>query len=87
MSQVFPEGISAFKPHEKAPEFVKADISVDAVKFQEWLQTHPEARDAKGYVRLTLKASREGKYYLAVNTYTHTDNGDEPQLTKEEIPF
>jgi hypothetical protein len=86
---IFAEGISAYKPHEKAPDFVKANITVDAKKFQEWLQTHPELRDAEGRVRLTVKESaKEGnKWYLAVDTYRPEPKSEEAGVKPEDIPF
>lgn len=86
----FPEGISAFKPNERAPDFVKASISIDVKKFQEWLQTHPELRDEKGYIKLSIKeSSKEGnKWYLAVNTYRpEAKTEDVPVIDESGIPF
>ncbi len=91
---IFAEGINAYKPSDRAPEFVKANISIDAKKFQEWLQTHPELRDEKGLVRLVLKASaKEGNpYYLSVDTYKPADkpsaSEDVPEdINPDDIPF
>jgi hypothetical protein len=83
---IFPEGISAFKPSERAPEFIKGNITVDAKKFQEWLQTHPELRDGEGRVRLVVKESaKEGnKWYLAVDTYKPEPKSDDAEII---VPF
>lgn len=97
---IFPDGISAYKPSERAPSFIKANITLDAKKLQAWLQTHPELRDSEGRVRLVLKESaKEGnKWYLSVDTYkadtaTATDNAPalpdypEDEITPEDVPF
>ena len=62
--KIFPEGIRVFKPHDNAPEFVKAELSIDAVALASWLKTN-----GKPNVKLTLKQSQKGSYYLEVNTY------------------
>lgn len=85
---VFAEGISAFKPHERAPEFVKANITVEAKKFQDWLQTHPELRDAEGRVRLSVLQSKEkGTYYIAVDTYKPEPKSEETVISEADVPW
>ncbi len=61
----FPQGIRAFKPNEKAPDFVKANLVING-EFMEWYQNNNNG----GEVRLDLKESKNGKYYLAKNEYT-----------------
>lgn len=57
-------GIWAYKPHENAPDFVKANFSIDSDKLQDWLRNYPDNQ-----IRLNLKESRDGKFYLEVDTY------------------
>ena len=59
----FPNGIKAFKPNDKAPEFVKADILINKSELIQWLG------DKDNEVKLTLKLSKGGTYYLEVNEY------------------
>ena len=84
----FPEGIRAFAPHEKAPEFVKASIVVTPNQLVTWLKANPSfLKDYKGekQLRLVLKSGTKG-LYLEVDTYepkakTFTKDAD------ESLPF
>ncbi len=83
----YPEGIRAFSPHEKAPEFVKGTIVITPNQLVTWLKANPGyLKDYKGekQLRLSLKAGTKG-LYLEVDTY-------EPQsktFTKQDtdLPF
>ena len=59
----FPNGIKAFKPNDIAPEFVKADILINKSELIRWLD------DKDNEVKLTVKLSQKGTYYLEVNEY------------------
>ena len=59
----FPNGIKAFKPNDKSPEFVKADILINKSELIRWLD------DKDNEVKLTVKLSQKGTYYLEVNEY------------------
>lgn len=59
----FPKGINFYPPHEKAPDFVKGAITIQRDTMMEWLSQQ------KDTVRLDVKESKEGKLYLAINTY------------------
>ena len=63
MEKEFVDGMRAYKPHQNAPDFVKADIEIDIAELSRWLT----GRDNK--VRLSLKEARSGNYYLEVNTF------------------
>lgn len=60
----FIDGLTVKQPHERAPEYVKATLSINRARLIAWLQ-------AKGgeWVNADLKESREGKLYVQVNTY------------------
>lgn len=64
----FPQGIRFFSPHENAPDFVKGNVVINRDEFVEW------AMKQKDTIRLDLKESKEGKLYLAINTYEGTKN-------------
>ena len=68
----FPNGIRAFKPNEKAPSFVKADLTINKAELTTWLQSQPDT------IRLSVKESQKGTYYVEVNTF-------EPKST--DLPF
>lgn len=68
----FVTGLYVNPPHEKAPDFVKAGISIKPQEFIGWLKE--QAPNDKGYVRLQVKESRDGKWYASVDTYVKTDS-------------
>ena len=68
MSDVkFIDGMFVNPPHERAPDFVKAGISFRREQFIEWL--NKQEPNEKGYIRIQVKESREGKYYAALDDY------------------
>ena len=83
----FPNGIRAFKPNDKAPDFVKVDLSVNKAEFSEWLASQPNE------VRLTVKQSQKGTYYIEVNTFTPQQKEsipqpqNAPQVEDTDLPF
>lgn len=91
--KVFAEGIYLKKPGEKAPDFIKANISIHVEKLTEWLKTQPV--DEKGYIRLVGKESQGGKSYFEVDTWKPTKKEDgtkapeynEEEINPEDIPF
>lgn len=88
----FAEGFIAKKPHDKAPDFVKAHISVkveDAIKFL-------QDSNKKGWVNLDLKEAKSGNFYLELNEWKPEKKSPEnesvlpeypPDINPEDIPF
>lgn len=72
---IFPDGMSVFSPHEKAPDFVLANISVEPHKFVAFLKANEQYKSDKGYFKFVLKKSRDGKLYAQLDTYKHANNG------------
>lgn len=85
METIFTEGIYLNKVNDKAPEFIKANVSIHREKAIAWLQAHPELADEKGYIRLVGKESKDGKRYFAVDTWKPTQT--EPTINEEDVPF
>ena len=85
---IFPNGIRVFPPREGAPEFVKGALSIETNKFCAWLGQQPEPT-----VRLDIKQSRNGKWYLQLNTWkpknaeTQDDATDGQPNLNDDIPF
>lgn len=81
--KIFAEGLSWFDPHQKAPDFVKGVISVNREKFIAWLERQ-EVND-RGYLKLDVKESQGGKYYVELNTYKPNGSRDRtpPEPAKE----
>lgn len=77
--KVFPEGVRVFKPRNGAPTYVKGSIVITPNDFVAWLKANPDLLSeykGKKQVSLDIMESKEGKYYLSVNT--HVANTDLP---------
>jgi len=80
MSDVkFIDGMFVNPPHEKSPDFVKAGISIRREQFIEWL--NKQTPNEKGYIRIQVKESREGKFYAALDDWKPTGRGDNAQAS------
>ena len=74
----FVNGINFYKPHEKAPDFVKANGQINKAELIEFLESQPDK------FRFALKESKNGKYYAAVDDY----KPKEDEAPKEDgLPF
>ena len=60
----FADGLIVKAPHERAPEYVKAKISIHRERLIAWLQTQEGE-----WINLDVKASRDGKWYAAVDDW------------------
>jgi hypothetical protein len=59
-----PKGLFANKPHEKAPDFIKAKLNIDREEFIAWLKDQPEK------VNIDIRESKDGtKWFAAVNDW------------------
>lgn len=72
---VFVDGLYAYKPHEKAPDFVKLDLVAYVKDICPFFQ---ENEDEEGKVKFQLRKSQGGKYYLALNTWKKEETQEEP---------
>ena len=95
MSEVqFIDGLSAKKPHENAPDFVKASVSIHVPRLREFL-----SQQSGEWLNADLKESKGGKWYIAVNDYQskQTDRSVEttgfnppittPAAPEDDLPF
>jgi len=86
MSEVkFIDGLFVNPPHEKSPSFVKAGISIRREQFIEWL--NKQAPNEKGYIRIQVKESREGKFYAALDDWKPTSRGDNAKSAPAKAEF
>ncbi len=60
----FVDGLIVKAPHEKAPDFVKAAISIKRSELISWLSTQTD-----DWINLDVKESKAGKWYAAVNDF------------------
>jgi len=63
---IFVDGLLVSKPSENAPDFIKLNFGAKVDQLTEFLNKH---KDSKGWVNFNLKKSKEGKLYLALNTW------------------
>jgi hypothetical protein len=61
----FVSGMRCYKPHDKAPDFVKMNIVV----YKDFTDWYKENKDEDGKVNMQLLKSKGGTYYLAKNEY------------------
>ena len=102
MDKIFVNGLRAKKPNENAPDFVIADLSAKVADLHEWLNENQGLANDAGYINLSLKKSKAGKYYIEVNTwkpkqdnhpaprkeYYTPDGGDDiPEIDNSDVPF
>ena len=82
---VFVKGMWVRQPHEKAPDFVKAELSFSATTFPKFLEDHA---DDKGFVKVTIKQSgKTHEYYAELNQWTKDEPREEKKEPASDIPF
>lgn len=88
----FVEGMIVKPPHERAPDFVKANISIKVEDLGKWLRAKYKAGDE--WVNIDVKESKGGKWYAAVSNFKpkakeeqQRPSGGRPQDMDDDIPF
>lgn len=71
---IFVDGMRVFKPNDRAPSFVKAAIEINLDELKKWLANQDGEK-----VRVDMKESKNGNYYLAVNTFVPDPNRAQSQ--------
>lgn len=69
----FVDGLIVKAPHEKAPDFVKAQISIKVADLRKWLVGRDEE-----WVNLDVKVAKSGKWYAAVSNFKPKEKTQEP---------
>lgn len=82
----FLNGLWVDKPHEKAPSFVIAKISVNVEKMLDSLKATNEK-----YINLQLKESKEGTFYAEIDEWKPEKTAKPEPIVEEEddsdLPF
>jgi len=84
----FVNGLIVKAPHVKAPDFVKADISIKREELIEWLSGRQE-----DWININIKVSKGGKWYAEVNDWKPDAGGqgernDQPhEGDREDVHF
>lgn len=60
----FVQGIIAKPPHERAPEYVKARLSIKREELIAWLQT-----ESGEWINADVKVGQSGRWYVAVDDW------------------
>lgn len=87
----FAPGVFVKPPHEKAPSFVKAQISFKVAELGMWLREKHKAGEE--WVNLDVKESKGGKWYCAVSTYKPKEKEEEKKPAgrfddmADDVPF
>lgn len=87
METKYPKGIIIFKPHEKAPDFVKGSVVITPKDFRDWCNENAEAAtDYKGskQFRFSLKEGKKG-LYLELDTYKKENAAQAEE--KSDLPW
>ncbi len=63
----FVDGLIVKAPHEKAPDYVKASISIKVADLGLWLREKHKAGEE--WVNVDVKEAKSGKWYAAVSTF------------------
>jgi hypothetical protein len=73
----FVDGLIVKAPNPKAPDFVKASISIKVADLGVWLRAKHKAGEE--WVNIDVKESKAGKWYAAVSTYKPKAKDAEPE--------
>ncbi len=69
----FIDGLIVKAPHERAPDFVKARLSIKREELIAWLQSQEGE-----WVNADIKESKAGKWYAAVDDWKPEQRGEAP---------
>lgn len=61
----FIKGLRVFKPNEKAPDFVKANLVINCKELVEYMR----ANHTDGQMRVDIKLGKTGNLYAELNTW------------------
>ena len=79
MEKIFADGFIFKRPSEKAPDFVKGNISIKIAEFIPFVEKHSN----DGWINLDLKESKGGKLYCELNTWRKDST---PPRTPQDAP-
>ena len=68
----FIPGLMAKAPHDRAPEYVKAKLSIKRQELLAWLQDQPG-----DWINADVKVSQNGKWYVALDDWK-PNQGERP---------
>ena len=88
----FVDGLIVKAPHQNAPTFVKASISIKVEDLGKWLRAKFKAGDE--WVNIDVKESKGGKWYAAVSNFKPKPKAEQQQKPagkfddmEDDVPF
>lgn len=90
----FVDGLIVKAPHEKAPDYVKASISIKVEDLGKWLREKYKAGDQ--WVNIDVNEAKSGKWYAAVSKFKPKEREAKPagrpsrapaKDESDEVPF
>ena len=87
----FVDGLIVKAPHPKAPDYVKASISIKVEDLGKWLRAkYKGSLENDGWINIDVKEAKSGKWYAAVSTFKPKSKEQreaaEPR-DEDDIPF
>jgi hypothetical protein len=79
----FVDGLIVKAPHENAPDFVKAAISIKVEELRLWLREKHKAGDE--WVNIDVKEAKSGKWYAAVSNFKPKEKQEEHGTTRRPV--
>lgn len=80
----FVDGLIVKAPHENAPGFVKASISIKVEDLGKYLRA--KFKEGNEWLNIDVKESKGGKWYAALSTYKPKGKADKAG-DESDIPF
>lgn len=65
----FVKGMIIKKPHENAPDWVKANMSIKLDEFKAWVGSAEKADPSAEWINIDIKQSQGGKLYAERNPW------------------
>lgn len=82
----FVDGLIVKAPHERAPDYVKAQISIKVEDLGKWLREKYKAKEE--WVNIDVKEAKSGKWYAAVSTFKPKSKGSAREEDEsDKVPF
>ena len=78
----FADGLRFSLPSEKAPEWVKGQISVNVAKFLPWAEAN---QDERGWLNIDIKLSKNNSLYCELNTWKKDKTGQKRTPKTDEF--
>jgi hypothetical protein len=83
----FVDGLIVKAPSPKAPDFVKASISIKVEDLGKWLRAkYKGSLENDGWINIDVKEAKSGKWYAAVSTFKPKAKEEAPTRQVQQPP-